>query len=484
VCYESICSRGYLGMNPLLNPLISLPFLKNYLTDPNRLNRLSPRQLDRYRDRAFRKIVSYAATVPLYQEKYTKAGVSPKDFRTIRDITKHPFISKQDLIDNFPNNIIPRTYKKENAHVVCTGGSTGKPVSIYVDFEIILRAVGPVLAQMRYYNMNLRTVRMAHIGNFNRFRIDSVVQNNFLPQLRHVYSLNNSLNIDVSTPVKDIIDRLDSFKPDLIISYPALFQHLAFLKKKGLGNHVNPKLLQVGGDILDEYTRRYVEDAFGCPMRNIYPSVEAQATIAFECLEKNWHIHADFFHLEAMNEHQDIIAPGERGHLVITRLWGRATPIVRYTGMDDWITLSDNEHCSCGLRSVILKKPVEGRMKANIVLPNGKVFPPGAFCFIEPVLHDLNTFKIKQYQIVQKKIDEIEIKLAIDEGQRTTGPSFDQIANRIKEMYQQKTGPEVTITVVEVPEIKGEPGSGKPAPIVISYVTRDEGFKQLDKAAS
>ena len=117
-------------MNPLLNPLISLPFLKNYLTDPNRLNRLSSRQLDRYRDRAFRKIVSYAATVPLYQEKYTKAGVSPKDFQTIRDITKHPFISKQDLIDNFPNNIIPRTYKKENAHVVCTGGSTGKPVSL------------------------------------------------------------------------------------------------------------------------------------------------------------------------------------------------------------------------------------------------------------------------------------------------------------------------------------------------------------------
>jgi phenylacetate-CoA ligase len=471
-------------MNPLLNPLVAIPFLKNYLMDPNRLNRLSPQQLDRYRDRAFRKIISYAATVPLYQEKYTTGNISPKDFHTLHDIIKHPFISKQDLIDNFPNKIIPRTYNKEHAHVVCTGGSTGKPVSIYVDFGIMLRAIGPVLAQMRYYKMNLRTIRMAHIGNFNRYRIDSVVQNNFLPQLRHVYSMENALNIDVNTPVKDIINRLNSYKPDLIISYPALFQHLAFLKKKGFGEQVEPKLIQVGGDILDEYTRRYVEDAFGCPMRNIYPSVEAQASIAFECLEKNWHLHADFFHLEAMNEQREILAPGERGHLIITRLWGQATPIIRYTGMDDWITLSDNEHCSCGLKSVILKKPVEGRMKANIVLPNGKVFPPGAFCFIEPVLHDLHTFKVKQYQIIQKKINEIEITLAIDEDQRTIGPSFDQIAVRIKDIYQQKTGPEVTITVVEVSEIPADPKSGKPAPIVLSHVSKDEGFHELDKAVS
>jgi phenylacetate-CoA ligase len=470
-------------MNPLLNPFISVPFIKNYVADPNRLNRLSDRQLDRYRNHAFRKIVSYAATVPLYQEKYKAAGVSPQDFRHLGDISKHPFISKQDLLDNFPDKILPPTYRKDRAHVVCTGGSTGKPVSIYTDFQIILRAVGPVLAEMHYYKMNLRTIRMAHIGNFNRYRIDSVVQNNFLPQLKHVYSQTNVLNIDVSTPVKDIIDRLNDFRPDLIITYPALFQHLAFLKKKGLGDHVRPRLNQVGGDILDEYTRRYVEDAFGCPLRNIYPSVEAQANIAFECLEKNWHIHTDFFHLEAMDEHQEILAPGERGHVVITRLWGRATPVVRYTGMDDWITLSDNEHCSCGLRSVILKKPVEGRMKANIVLPNGKVFPPGAFCFIEPVLHDLHTFKIKQYQIIQKKIDDIEIKLVIDEDQRAIGPSFDQIASRIKEMYQQKTGPEVRITVLEVSDIKAEPGTGKPAPIVISYVKRDEGFKQLEKSS-
>lgn len=468
-------------MNQLLNPFNSLPFLKNSLTDPGRLERLSASQLERYRDKALRKIISYAFTVPLYEKKYTEAHVNPQDIKQIHDIEKHPFISKQDLRDNFPDNIIPRTYKKENAYVVCTGGSSGKPVSIYTDFPTFLRSLGPLLYEMRYFKMNLRTTKLAHIGNFNRYRMDSVTQNHFLPQMKFLYSMTNTLNIDVSTPVKEIMNRLDTFQPDLIVSYPTLFQHLAFLMKKGFGDHIHPKLLQVGGDILDDYIRRYVEDAFGCPLLNIYPSVEAQANIAFECHERNWHIHSDFFHLEAMNEQQEILAPGERGHLILTRLWGRGTPIVRYTGMDDWITLSDNEHCSCGLKSIIFKKPVEGRMRTNIVLPNGKVFPPGAFCFIEPVLHDLQTDKVKQYQVVQQKINEIEILLVIDEDLRSIGPSFDQIAAGIKTIYQQKTGPDVSITVREVPEIKGDPRSGKPAPIVISYVTRDEGYNQLDK---
>jgi phenylacetate-coenzyme A ligase PaaK-like adenylate-forming protein len=278
------------------------------------------------------------------------------------------------------------------------------------------------------------------------------------------------------------MNKLNVFQPDLIISYPAIFQHLAYLKRKGEGENVQPKLLQVGGDILDDYTRRYVEDAFCCRLLNIYLSVEAQACIAFECFEGNWHIHSDFFYLEAIDQNNQLVTPGERGHLVLTRLWGKGTPIIRYTGMDDWITLSEeHEICSCGLHSPILKKPVEGRMRTNIVLPNGTVFPPGAFCFIEPVLNDFHTFKVKQYQVIQKKINEIEILLVIDEDLRNVGASVEEIMMGIKKLYQMKTGPNVIISIREVPEIKGDAKSGKPAPIVVSFVSREEGYKQLNK---
>ncbi len=468
-------------MNPLLNPQITLPLIKNYFTDPTRHERLSPTQLQKYRTKKFRKILSYAATVPLYHKKYIEAHIHPTEVTQLSEITTLPYVTKQDITKGFPDSIIPSNYNKNNAHIVSTGGTTGKPVSIYTDFQTMLRALGPILYQMHYYKLHPRKTRIAHLGNFNRYRIDHVAQHHFLPHLRHVTNLDNVLNLDVNTPVPHMMQQLNSFQPDLIISYPAIFQHLAFLKKKGHGDHVNPRLLQVGGAILDEYTRRYVENAFNCPLRNIYLSVEAQACIAFECQEKHWHIHSDFFHLEAINDHNQLVAPGERGHIVITRLFGKGTPIIRYTGMDDWITLSDNEHCSCGLKSPILKKPVEGRMRANIILPNGKVFPPGAFCFISPVLHELNTYKVKQFQIVQKKIDEIQILLVIDKDLRTIGPSFTKIAEEIRKKYQEKTGPTVTITVTEVPEIKGDKKSNKPAPIVISHVQPNEAYKTLDQ---
>ena len=468
-------------MNPLLNPLISLPFLKNYILDPKRIERSTPKQLERYRDKALRRIIKYAYDVPLYRKKYKEAGIHPIDIRGIKDIKKIPFISKQDLRDNFPDGITPINYDKNKGSVICTGGTTGKPVSIYTDFPTWLRSQGTVFRELKYFNLNWRRSRCAHIGNFSPCRADSVFLEKFASRVTSFHPMDNLLNIDVNEPIKDILEKLNEFKPDFIISYPTIFQHLAFLKKKGYGENVNPKILQVGGSVLDEYTRSYVEDAFNCRLLNIYISVESHASIAFECFERNWHIHSDFFHLEAVDENMELVAPGERGHIVITRLWGRGTPIIRYTGMDDWITLSDDEKCSCGLHSPIFGKPVEGRMRANIVLPNGKVFPPGAFCFISPVLHGLKTYKVKQYQIVQRKIDEIDILLVIDDDLRDIGASFEEIASGIKKIYTEKTGPDVKILVKEVDEIKGDPKSGKPAPIVVSHVKLEEGYRILDK---
>jgi len=468
-------------MNPLLNPLISVHLLKSYLLDPGRIQRSNPRQLKRYRDNAFKSIVKYAYTVPLYREKYKNEGIHPSDIKGIDDIVKLPFITKNDLRENFPDGIMPAGYKKEKAYVICTGGTTGKPVSIYTDFLTMGKAGMPTLRESKFFNLNWRKARIAHIGNFTPYRVDLVCQEHFTSHFNSFFS--NQLNIDVNEPIIDIINKLDIFKPDLILSYPSTFQHLAFLKRRGYGKNVKPKILWTAGSMLDGYTRSYVEDVFGCRLLNVYPSVEAHGDIAFECLNGTWHIHSDFYHVEAIDDEGTLVAPGERGHVVISRLWGKGTPIIRYTGMDDWVKLSYDEKCECGLRTPTIMGGVEGRSKANIVFPNGKVFPPGAFCFIEHILNKFQTFKIRQYQIVQKKIDELEILLVIDEDLRNVGASVDEIVKEIKKTYQEKTGPEVAITVREVKEIKGDPNSRKPPPIVVSYVKFEDSYKIFDKKA-
>jgi phenylacetate-CoA ligase len=209
-------------------------------------------------------------------------------------------------------------------------------------------------------------------------------------------------------------------------------------------------------------------------MFNTYASCESGAEIAFECKEGNWHIHSDFFHLEAVDENMELVNPGERGRLVITKLWGSGSPIIRYTGMEDWITLSNNEKCNCGLHSPIFGKPVEGRVISNIILPNGKIFSPSDFLFITSVLQDLRTFKVTKFQIVQNKINQIDILLVIDKDSYDKNLSFKEISKKIINVYSKKIGKEVDIIVKEVEEIKDDIISGKPAPLVISYVNQNK----------
>ena len=136
--------------------------------------------------------------------------------------------------------------------------------------------------------------------------------------------------------------------------------------------------------------------------------------------------------------------------------------------------------CKCGLTTPVIKGGVEGRMRANIVLPSGKIFPPGAFCFVEPVLTKYKSFMVKQYQVRQNKIDEILILLVIDNDLRDTGVSIDVIKKEIKENYEKKVGPEVTVRIKEVDEIKNDDNPRKPAPIVVTKVRLVEGFNILD----
>lgn len=433
-------------------------------------------------------MVLYAYNVPVYKKKYKEAGIHPKDIRGIKDIQKLPFISRKDIRDNFPDGIIASNFNKKNGQVICTGGTTGKyccnsgaePVCIYTDFSSLLWGVLTSVREQRVFGFNWRKTKFANIGNYNPYKFDDVFDRSFLSSLIRLFSLNNYIGMQASDNTIEIIEKLDTFNPELIISYPSIFQDLSYLKRKGLGINIKPKLLMSAGQMLDGFTKSYVEDTFGCKLLNMYGSCESGSNIAFECPDGGWHIHSDYFHLEAVDENMEIVAPGERGRLVLTKLWGKGTPLIRYTGMEDWITLGNGKKCTCGLNSPILEKPLEGRVVSNIILPNGKVYPPSEFLFITSILKDMKAYNVRKFQIIQKKIDEIDILLVIDNDIIDNGPKFDTIAEKIKKVYAKEIGPDVMLTVKEVKQIEDDPDSGKPAPIIVSYVNMNNTCKLSD----
>ncbi|MCJ2514083.1 MAG: hypothetical protein LN408_06575, partial [Candidatus Thermoplasmatota archaeon] len=147
-------------MNPFLNPFIPIPFIRNYILDPGRIERLDTEKLERHQNKALRKMVFYAYTVPIYKKKYKEAGIHPNDIQGIKDITKLPFISRQELSENFPDKIISSNFNKAKGHVICTGGTTSKyccssgsePVCTYTDISTMLRGSLIASRENRFFN--------------------------------------------------------------------------------------------------------------------------------------------------------------------------------------------------------------------------------------------------------------------------------------------------------------------------------------------
>jgi len=101
--------------------------------DINRLKKFDGEALKKYQDKAFKNIVKYAYTVPLYHDKYKKYGVHPDDITGIGDKKKLPMVSKHDFKDYYPNGIISSKTPKDQLIKISTSGTTGKSLSLYGD---------------------------------------------------------------------------------------------------------------------------------------------------------------------------------------------------------------------------------------------------------------------------------------------------------------------------------------------------------------
>jgi len=461
-------------MNPFLNPLFSARIIKRYLTDVNRAWKKNAEEIRKYQDRVLKGVIRYAYQVPLYYHIYKEAGIHPDDIHGIDDLHKLPLITKEDLIKGFPDDIVPRGYKKDNAYLVGTSGSSGRPMSMYKDIEYITIEALAAVRQLKAYGMNWRKTRITNIGDFSvpKTTDEECLKKGLLGNLSPFFSLNNYQNLYTGEEAKVLLEKMDKFEPELVIGYTSVLMGLATLKRKGFGGKVKPRYVISSGEVLDEYSKKYIQEAFGCPVLNLYATTEG-GSIAFECPHGNLHINSDFVHVEILDKNGETVGENEFGSIVITRLYEGGTPIVRYTGLNDIASL-ESGYCDCGMHTPLLKT-LEGRKKDAIILPDGRVFPPATIPMpLAEAASKFNTFQIKRFQFVQRDIDDIEIRIEIDEEERDRGVMVDELLEEIKKNYQELVG-SIRLEVKEVKEVEKVDNT---YPLIISKLDR----KRIEEA--
>ncbi len=424
----------------------------------------NPESLRDFQNKAIHEAVSTAYNhTDFYYEKYKKHGVHPDEIRTIDDLLKLPIITKNDLINNF-ESAIPRTLKKNRSFFMGTSGTTGQPIKLYKDHQWLACSLGWAFRMQKHHKLGFPKV--AFIQDISS---STSIESNMQTYMN--FSSFNTLFIPVEEDIVLMMKKLEESNINYIVTYPGVMRELATLRNNGMGTNINLIKVGLSGELLDEYTREYIEDAFDCKCFNSYISTEG-GPIAMECVNKKMHINNDFVTVEIVDENGEILPPGNDGHILLTcHDGGYGTPIIRYNGCSD-VGQILAEKCGCGMNTPIMG-PIKGRVIDSIHLPDGRIYHAFAVTDIRWARQrDVAKGRICQYQIVQHEIDKITVSIVRNNEEEENNDSLEDIKIAIIQTFLEQFGPEVKITVIEVDEIPKSDNIGIPTPLVISKLNK------------
>jgi phenylacetate-CoA ligase len=300
--------------------------------------------------------VKYAYSVSAYREKYKKHGVQLNDIRSLEDINKLPVMTKSDIMDFYPEGIVPNGFNKNHSYLKSTSGSTGTSVSVYCDLFSAVKSLIGFARMLKIYGGSWYKTKVALVVDLTSGTEENVV---FIeggsPFIEKIFLLDNIAYIHKYQRVENIINQLNKFKPEYLGSSPNMLRKFALLKNKGHGIESKPKYIFSSCEILDSHTRKIIEDAFDTRVFDFYGATET-GPIAFQCAtEEHYHVHSDFVFLEFLDNDGKHIDYGKKGTILVTKLYGGGTPIIRYNGLGD-IAVPIEENCSSGITTQMIQK--------------------------------------------------------------------------------------------------------------------------------
>jgi len=453
-------------MTSFYNPIFLSKVLQNYVFNIERLRKFTDEELMKYQNKNFTKMVKFSYTVPLYHHQYKKAGIHPDDIKSIEDIQKLPTVSKYDFKEYYPDGLVSSKINKSKLIEVTTSGTTGKSLSIYVDMLDIIIGFFGYIRSLREHNINWRKDKLTIIGDFAPHTAETgYVLKGIQSQFGSNLFLKNIQWLNTNDPPEKVIEKINTFKPDFLGGYTGMLGHLALLKEKGFGKDISPRIIASTGSPLSTPLKELIEKNFNAHVFESYGSTES-GPIAFQCRYGTYHIMSDYVYLEFL-KNGNAAESKEAGKLVVTKLFGYGTPIIRYDAIND-IVAPLYEKCNCGLSGGLIDR-IYGREDVSLYSLDGKIILPASFGEIfSKILYELKTNKLQDVRVIQNSLTTIEINVVIDEKLRNEGPSVDEIFSVLKTGFKEKLGSEVEIQLKEVEKIDKE------HPRIISKVDRSK----------
>ncbi len=348
-------------------------------------------------------------SVPYYKKRLGEAGYDPEAALDEDRWHKLPLLKREDIQQagkELWTRALPKSHGKTKK--VTTSGSTGKPVELLATGLTSLFWNLFTVRDFFWRRCDLQGTLAAirHVAAQAPGYPDGARMPNWGAGFASAVPTGPAHVLPIATPVAQQAEWLARQDADYLLTYPsnleALMRHSA---ESGLSF---PALREVEtvSEMLPPHLRASCREQWGVPLVDMYTSQEA-GYLALQCPEHaHYHAQAEHVILELLDADGKPCGAGETGRVVVTDLHNFATPLIRYD-IGDYAEAGPP--CDCGRGLPVLSR-ILGRARGMLTLPTGErrwpVLGDGQFNDIAP---------IRQYQFIQKSLQNIEIKLVTGE---------------------------------------------------------------------
>ncbi len=382
------------------------------------------------------------AMVPFYRRKFDQAGIKPQDVKSLDDLKRLPFTTKQDLRDNYPFGMFAVPMDSV-VRIHASSGTTGKPTVVgYTARDVAtwselmarsLAAVGTTTGDIIHnaYGYGLFTGGLG--VHYGAERLGASV-----------------IPISGGNTKRQIMIMKD-FGPTILTCTPSYALHLAEVAEEvGIDfSGLKFKAGLFGAEPWSENMRYEIEKKLHLDAVDIYGLSEVIGPgVAVECKEakKGLHVFEDHFIAEIIDpETGETLPYGEVGELVFTSITKEAFPIIRYRTRD--ITSLNPEPCVCG-RTFVRMNRVSGRSDDMLIIRGVNVFPSQ----IESVLMEMEGVEPHYQLIVDREgtLDMLTVLVEVGEGTFTDEiKGLQNLERRIQKNIKEYLGVSAKVKLVE-----------------------------------
>ena len=333
---------------------------------------LSREEIERIQTERLVKLVSYVYdNVEPYRKKMDEAGIRPDDIKTLADLKRLPFTTKQDFRDNYPFGLFA-VDKSQLARIHASSGTTGKPTVVgytkkdletWAECVARLAVAGGAQADdicQICFGYGMFTGALGLHKGLERVGACIIPSSTGNTEKQIMYMKDYGATLLVATP-----------------SYALRIGEVATQMGLNPRTDLGLRTALVGSELMTEAMRDEMHKLYGddlCVTQNYGMSELMGPGVSGECTEFcGMHINEDHFICEIIDPNTGEVLPaGEKGELVVTCLTKEALPLIRYRTRD--ITRLFYEPCKCG-RTTARMDILSGRTDDMLKIKGVNVFP-------------------------------------------------------------------------------------------------------------